>query len=239
MNMLRCPHCKSKKVTKNGHTRHQKQNYECQKCYSQFSENPQNRKISESQKAQIRKLLLERLSLSGICRVIGCSLRWLLSFIVEIYRELPHDLNIKIRRANKACLIRLNIEADEMWSFVGKKENKQWIWLALDPDTKQIIGYHVGDRSQESAKALFNSLPAIYRNQADFYTDDYASYKGVIPPNRHFVSKAQTNHIERFNLTLRQRVSRLVRKNLAFSKKLINHIGAIKYFICHYNLQLV
>jgi insertion element IS1 protein InsB len=46
----------------------------------------------------------------------------------------------------------------------------------------------------------------------------------------------QTNHLERLNNTLRQRVSRLVRDTLAFSKKLTNHIGAIKYFICHYNL---
>ncbi|HKH21105.1 MAG TPA: IS1 family transposase, partial [Gammaproteobacteria bacterium] len=36
--------------------------------------------------------------------------------------------------------------------------------------------------------------------------------------------------------TLRQRVSRLVRATLSFSKKLANHIGAIKYFICDYNL---
>ncbi len=47
-----------------------------------------------------------------------------------------------------------------------------------------------------------------------------------------------TNHIERFNLTLRQRVSRLVRKNLAFSKIQENHEGAIKYFICHYNFEI-
>ena len=46
----------------------------------------------------------------------------------------------------------------------------------------------------------------------------------------------KTNHIERFNNTLRQRVSRLVRDTLSFSKKLANHIGAIKYFICHYHL---
>ena len=45
-----------------------------------------------------------------------------------------------------------------------------------------------------------------------------------------------SNHIERFNGTLRQRVSRLVRDALAFSKKLSNHIGAIAYWICHYNL---
>ena len=46
----------------------------------------------------------------------------------------------------------------------------------------------------------------------------------------------KTNHIERFNNTLRQRVSRLVRETLSFSKKLAYHIGALKYFICHYNL---
>ena len=44
----------------------------------------------------------------------------------------------------------------------------------------------------------------------------------------------KTNHIERFNNTLRQRVSRLVREALPFSKKLADHIGAIKLFICHY-----
>lgn len=34
-----------------------------------------------------------------------------------------------------------------------------------------------------------------------------------------------------------QRVSRLVRKGLSVSQKLENHIGAIKYFICHHNRQ--
>jgi insertion element IS1 protein InsB len=46
----------------------------------------------------------------------------------------------------------------------------------------------------------------------------------------------KTNRIERFNNMLRQRVSRLVREALSTSKKLTNYIGAIKLFICHYNL---
>jgi IS1 family transposase len=61
----------------------------------------------------------------------------------------------------------------------------------------------------------------------------------VIPAGQHkAITKKtwKTNHIERFNNTLRQRVSRLVRDTLSFSKKLANHIGAIKYFICYYNL---
>ena len=47
-----------------------------------------------------------------------------------------------------------------------------------------------------------------------------------------------TNYIERFNNTMRQRIPRLVRKTLSFSKKLSNHLGAIWYFIDHYKASL-
>ena len=126
-----------------------------------------------------------------------------------------------------------------MWSFVQKKANKQWIWIAMDATTRHIIALHVGDRSHASGKELWAHMPMVYREQAMFHTDPYAVYKGVIPAGQHrAITKhaRKTNHIERFNNTLRQRVSRLVRDTLAFSKKLANHSGAIKYFICHYNL---
>jgi insertion element IS1 protein InsB len=42
--------------------------------------------------------------------------------------------------------------------------------------------------------------------------------------------------VERFHCTLRQRVSRLVRSMLSFSKKLTTHVGAIRHFLCHYDL---
>jgi IS1 family transposase len=32
--------------------------------------------------------------------------------------------------------------------------NKQWVWLALDAKTREIVGFHVGDRSETGAKAL-------------------------------------------------------------------------------------
>jgi hypothetical protein len=46
----------------------------------------------------------------------------------------------------------------------------------------------------------------------------------------------KTHRIEHFNHMLRQRVCRLVRETLSFSKKLAHYISAIKYFICHHNL---
>jgi insertion element IS1 protein InsB len=65
-------------------------------------------------------------------------------------------------------------------------------------------------------------------------------HEGVIPALQHrAISKLarKTNHLERFNNTLRQRLSRLGREALSFSKKLAHHSGAIKLFICHDNLM--
>ena len=73
------------------------------------------------------------------------------------------------------------------------------------------------------------------------FTDHLEAYKSVLPSKQHFsVDKDSglTIYIERFNTTLRQRVSRLVRKTLSFSKKPDNHIVAIWNFITHYNKQI-
>jgi len=131
------------------------------------------------------------------------------------------------------------VEADDLASFVQKKAPKQWVWIAMDTTTRQIIAFHVGDRSHTSAEHLWAKMPPAYRQHATFYTDQYVVYAKVIPAAQHrAIHKLarKTNHIERFNNTLRQRVSRLVREALSFSKKLVNYIGAIKLFICHYNL---
>lgn len=137
---------------------------------------------------------------------------------------------------------RLTIQLDEMWSFVGSKANKQWVWLAMDADSREIVGVFVGARSRQGAKGLWQSLPPVYRQCAICYTDFWEAYQQVLPSKRHrAVGKetGKTSYIERFNNTLRQRVGRLVRKTLSFSKQLSNHIGAIWYFVHHYNASLL
>ena len=133
------------------------------------------------------------------------------------------------------------IQCDELWSFVMNKQQKQWVWLALDQGTGEVVGVFVGDRSQAGAKGLWDSLPPVYRQCAVCYTDFWEAYNVIFTTKRHRAvgkESGKTNKIERFNCTLRQRVSRLVRQTLSFSKKLENHIGAIWYFIHHYNKTL-
>jgi insertion element IS1 protein InsB len=153
-----------------------------------------------------------------------------------LYDQTPHKVKVETKPKG-----RLTIECDELWSFVQNKYNKQWVWLATNQKTGEIVGACVGDRSEKSAQALWASLPPVYRQCAVSYTDFWGAYNLVFPSKRHrAVGKetGQTNHVERLNCTLRQRISRLVRKTLSFSKKLANHVGAIWYFIHHYNASL-
>ena len=134
----------------------------------------------------------------------------------------------------------MTLECDELWSFVGSKRRQQWVWLALDRDTGEIVGVAVGARTKETARKLWASLPPVYRQCAVAYTDFWQAYAAILPSKRHRAvgkESGQTNHIERFNNTLRQRCSRFVRKTLSFSKKLANHIGALWFFIHHYNAE--
>ena len=130
------------------------------------------------------------------------------------------------------------MECDELWSFVQKKTQQHWVWLALDRDTREIVGVAIGQRDQATAQELWDSLPPVYRQCAVAYTDFWAAYAAVLPSKRHRPGGTATDgtaHSERVNTTFRQRISRLVRKTLAFSKKVENHIGAIWLFIHHDN----
>jgi insertion element IS1 protein InsB len=75
----------------------------------------------------------------------------------------------------------------------------------------------VGARTKATARRLWASLPGVYRQCAVCYTDFWQAYAAILPSKRHRASgkeSGQTSHSERFNNTLRQRCSRLVRKLL-------------------------
>jgi insertion element IS1 protein InsB len=231
-----CPACNSQHTIKNGSIHNGKPKYQCKDCGRQFIDHPTNKAVSDETKQLIDELLLERLSLRGIARVTKVSWSWLQNYVNQKLTNIPRQINVSAKLSG-----RLTIECDEMWSFVSSKENQVYIWLAIDRNTREIIGCFVGDRTRKSARQLWASLPGIYRQCAVAYSDFWQTYKTVIPSRRHrAVGKetGQTNHIERLNNTFRQRISRLERKSLSFSKKLDNHIGAIWYFIHHYNEQL-
>ena len=129
------------------------------------------------------------------------------------------------------------LELDELWSFVAKRSNKRWIWIALCRTTRQVVAYVIGDRSAATCHKLWARIPAAYRH-AHCYSDFWEAYRLVIPAAQHTSAGKETGcsaHVERWNNTLRQRLARFVRKSLSFSKSDEMHETCLRLFLHYYN----
>lgn len=93
LDQLTCPVCQSEEIKRNGHIHNGKQNYLCKSCGRQFVRDSTKRYISEEEREMVDRLLLERISLAGICRVMKVSQGWLLDYVAKLYEALPDDLN--------------------------------------------------------------------------------------------------------------------------------------------------
>lgn len=154
----KCPACTSNLIKKNGHIHNGKQKYQCLVCKKQFVLDPAQKVIDEKTKSLVRKTLLERVSLEGVCRIFDVSMPWLLNLINEVIQELPENLNAEVVQENDEIEV-VVLEADELWSYVGSKDNPQWLWLVMHSRTRQVVAMQVGPRSKQTAEKLFYKLP--------------------------------------------------------------------------------
>jgi IS1 family transposase len=81
------------------------------------------------------------------------------------------------------------VQCDEIWSFsYAKQKNVKfakaapeaagdvWTWTALDADSKLIVSWHVGDRSQHTGIAFMGDLKARLANRVQLTTDGHKAY---------------------------------------------------------------
>jgi insertion element IS1 protein InsB len=132
---------------------------------------------------------------------------------------------VKIQRVKDA-------EVDEMWSYVGNKDNQRWLWHALDRQTGKVLAYVLGARKDN----VFIQLKALLEpfGIRRFYTDDWGAYGRHLVSEKHIIGKRHTQKIERKHLTLRTRIKRLARKTICFSKLEKMHDIVIGLFINRY-----
>ena len=98
----------------------------------------------------------------------------------------------------------------------------------------------VGGRGEATCQQLWRAVPQNYR-QGVVYTDFWQAYQNVIPDEQHRAVGKETgltNHVERFNTTIRQRLVRFVRKTLSFSKSERMHLLCLHLFLVRYNLDI-
>jgi hypothetical protein len=86
-----------------------------------------------------------------------------MKYIKKKYSNIP--LKIKVLPKNKG---KLSVQINELWSFVSKKGNTLWVWIAIDAKTREIIGLYIGDRSRASAKLRGFPCPPCIANAPSF-----------------------------------------------------------------------
>lgn len=225
-NEITCPRCSAQNCKKNGISKQGKQRYRCKTCQRQFILLYTRRGFSSKIKQQIVTMCLNGSGIRDTARVLQVSANTVLKVLRLVAETLP---------PTKLPPRVLELELDEMWSFVGKKDEQFWLWYAFEPRSKQILAWHCGRRTDASCRRLLNKLKST--QVLRFCTDDWESYEKLIPAHHHWIGKQWTQRIERQNLNLRTHLKRLQRRTICFSKSKRMHEAVIKLYIHHHNQQ--
>jgi len=199
----KCPSCQSTLVKKNGHTHNGKQNYRCIACGRQFVEEPIQKIVDDNTKNLVKKALLERVSLHGICRIFDVSMPWLLELIDGLIGEIPQDLNAEVVEENDEIEV-VVLQADELWSYVGAKSNPQWLWLVMHSRTRQVVAMEVGPRNRATAERLFYKLPEpLKKKPPTILTTSLCTLTSSLSSNTDPLVKNLVKHLTLKDLTVR------------------------------------
>jgi IS1 family transposase/transposase-like protein len=229
-----CRVCKSTNSVKNGTNRCGTAQYHCKDCgtYRVLSPKPA---YAEIDKQMVLRAGLERCSLRGVERVFDLTRQTVVRWISTHIQKLPKIADTLLPAFPDDVL-----ELDEVWSFVLKKAGPRWLWTAMCRRTRQIVAFAIGDRGKATCLRLWKAIPDTYKHCQTF-SDFWTAYQHVFPAETHHcVGKetGETAHMERWNNTLRQRMSRYVRQTLSFSKSDSAHQMFTQWFIVQYNMDI-
>ena len=229
-----CSQCQHANVKKNGKTRDGQQRYLCQNndCSMKtflLSEDYVYKGCSHYIEPQIISQTLRASGIRDVAHNLGISCGKVIKTIKAQSANIRKSNWKRLSKSQKALLLCVHTQLDEQWSFVGSKANQRWLWVALCQYTGQVLAFTFGKRTNHCCGRLLKLLKPF--NIKCFSTDDWHSYRACIEAGLHKVCKRFTQKVERFFLTLRTHIKRLVRKSICFSKSELMHDTVIGLYI--------
>src|SRR5712692_7781056 len=185
MTCIRCQHQGAKKFGIYGKRKIQR--YRCQSCRTTFAD-PSTLKLgthytAPETAAKALTLMLEGMSIRAISRVTGLHKSTILSLMFTAAVSAKHALeNIRNLRPH-------NLQCDEIWCFVGKKARRvrkddpaeigdQWVFVALDAETKLVPCFEIGKRTKETTmRFLANLKRRLSQDRFQLTTDGFHFYE--------------------------------------------------------------
>lgn len=144
-------------------------------------------RLSTEERAKVISVLVEGNSLRATSRITGVARMTIEKLVRDLGAacEAFHNRTVKNLASQR-------IQCDEIWSFIGAKEKNAteeqkamgwgdvWTWTALDPDSKLMVSWFVGDRGQDSAMFIMNDIASRIANRVQLSTDGYTTYLAAV-----------------------------------------------------------
>jgi IS1 family transposase len=102
------------------------------------------------------------------------------------------------------------------YQLLSVKNNKIWVWTALDKERSEILEYVIGDRTAKTFEKLWKNIK--HWNCYFWITEGYKVYPKFIPDGDQIKSQTSMTRIEGENSRLRHYLARLHRKTFCYSK---------------------
>lgn len=183
-----CPVCGHTKTTCHGFDKRGRQRYKCGRCKENGRSWTFNKRTgtvfyrlrnSVKDVLQALQAYVECGSMEGVARTFGRKISTITRWTDRIAKQCAKVNNALIKNLEV-----LFVQLDELWSYVQKKENEQWIWNPIDPLTKLMIAFIVGPWTKKTARKLIKLLRKRVKAIWAFISDGLAHY--IKPIARHF-----------------------------------------------------
>lgn len=143
--------------------------------------------LSKQRRAAVIASLVEGNSIRATVRMTGAAKNTVVKLLAEIGQACLEYQDKALR--NLPCKL---IQCDEIWSFVGAKEKNVtaekksegwgdvWTWVAIDPQSKLVPSFMLGNRGAETAKAFMEDLASRLANRVQLTTDGHRVYLNAV-----------------------------------------------------------
>ena len=167
----------------------------CSKCARPFSETRDtvffDLRTPEEKVMMALKMLLVKVALSDISFVLGVTEETVLAWLRRAAQK-AHEINGHLLRDLPVTQVQL----DEMWSFIRRKQaqqadpdgespelsedGRQWVWISFAPEFRLILAAFVGPRTFDSALQLIQMTAAVVLGVPCFFSDGFSCYLSAL-----------------------------------------------------------
>jgi IS1 family transposase/transposase-like protein len=191
---MTCHNCRTecRKFGKRG-TRQRYQCNQCRKVFTDARDQTLDGMYLPIEKAEmVLRLLLEGNSVSSVERATEVHHTTILKLLVQAGEKCERIMAEKVRNVPVR-----DVECDEVWSFVGKKQKRVrpedspllgdcYVWVGIERHSKLVLNITMGKRDQSTCDVFVEGLRhATARTPFQITTDGFAPYRSAVTTTLH------------------------------------------------------